>query len=86
MDLSALRDLLRDLPRANDVSVPGGFIAIRRRHVVAAGGDPDAVEMWILRDGGLVVAAPEPIMSDQAQWRESSRDAVAYVFPSDFLD
>jgi hypothetical protein len=86
MDSSALKDLLRDVPCATDVSVPGGFIALRRRDIVNAGGDPGAVERLILPDGGRVLAAPEPIMSGQAQWRGSSRDAVAYVFRADLLD
>ena len=86
MDLSALRELLLDLPHMDGLPVPDGCIAIHRRDVIAAGGDADVVERWVCRNGGRVVAAPKPIMSGRAQWRESSRDAVAYVLPSALLD
>lgn len=86
MDLASLKNLLRGLPRAN-VSVPDGFMAILRRDVVAAGGDPQAVETWISQSGGRVVPAPDPILSSgPAQWREPGRDARAYIFPSHLLD
>jgi hypothetical protein len=86
MDSSALKDRLRLLQHATDVPVPAGSIAIRRRHVVDADVDPVAVEQWISRNGGQVIPAPEPIMSGEAQWRPSSRNALAYVFPSNLLD
>jgi len=86
MDLSALRELLRGLPHVDGLPLADGCIAIHRRDVIAAGGHADVVERWVWRNGGRVVAAPEPIMSGRAEWRESSRDAVAYVLPSGLLD
>jgi hypothetical protein len=86
MDSSALKDQLRLLQRATDVPVPAGSVAIRRRHIVESDVDPVAVEQWISRNGGRIVPAPEPVMSGDAQWRPSSRNAWAYVFPSALLD
>lgn len=86
MDSSALKDRLRLLQHATDVPVPAGSIAIRRLHVIDADVDPVAVEQWISRNGGQVIPAPEPIMSGEPQWRPSSHNALAYVFPSNLLD
>lgn len=86
MDSATIKELLRDLAPESKASVPDGGLVIHRREVVGAGIDADAVESWISRNGGRVVAAPDQILSDRAQWRESSRDAVAYVFSPDLLD
>jgi hypothetical protein len=59
---------------------------MRRLDIINAGGDPDAIETQILRHGGRIVPAPEPILSGTVQWQPPSREAVAYVFRSDLLD
>jgi len=87
MDSATIKNLLRGLARESKTSVPDGGIVIHRREVVGADVDANAVESWILRNGGRVVAAPDEILSSgPAQWREPGREAVAYVFSPELLD
>lgn len=82
-----IRKLMSDLPGADDVDASPGQKAIRRRAVVGSGADPAEVERWVYANGGRATPAPERIPSGAATWRtEPSREAVAYLVPTDALE
>lgn len=53
-----IRDLLAELPRMGNLSVPGGYHGITLKAVLDAGGDPDAVARWVTEHGGTSETAP----------------------------
>lgn len=87
MDQYDIPKLLRALPIASHVGAPPGHTAILRRDVIESPADLTEIERWIRAHGGAIIPAPEPILSGRAQWRtESSREALAFVVPTECLE
>ena len=81
---TSIVDLLGELPSERPSSIPPEYHVVRRKAVIEAGANPDAVEAWLSEVGGSVQVAPEPILGGTARWR-SKDDDIVYAVPRSAL-
>jgi hypothetical protein len=76
--------ILGALPSERPSSIPPEYHVVRRKAVIEAGAEPQAVEAWLGEVGGYVVAVPEPISNGPATWRPKDGH-IAYAVPRSAL-
>lgn len=81
---ASIVSLLSQLPSERPSWIPPEYHVVRRKAVIEAGANPDAVEPWLSEVGGSVQVAPEPIPSGTAIWR-SKDDGIVYAIPRSAL-